>query len=206
EHRWDLDPGALDSASVRLRVGPWRNWSAQVSYGFLNEPETLAPGDTRRTTASLHYGADGSRPLAVSLIWGHNREDHGPSDSLLLEGAFQLTTRDQVYARAERVEKPFELLLFKEHDTERLLEAGVPRPDELTPIEALTVGYFREVPLWGRLRTGLGADLTLYRFSPRLQPAYGDSPVSVHAFVRVGWETGHVMHRAAPAHVHGAQP
>jgi hypothetical protein len=207
EHRWDLDPGPLDSASVRLRAGPWRDWSAQVSYGFLKHPEILAPGDTRRTTASLHYGAEATRPLAVSFVWGHNREDHGPSDSFLLEGAFALTARDQVYGRAERVEKSFELLFFKEHDIERRLEASVPRPEELTTIDAFTLGYFREVPRWRRVRTGLGADLTFYRFSARLRPVYGDAPVSLHAFLRVGWETGHVMHGAASApHVHGEVP
>ena len=34
------------------------------------------PGNLHRTTASLHYGERGDRPLAASFVWGHNREDH----------------------------------------------------------------------------------------------------------------------------------
>src|SRR5439155_565388 len=86
------------------------------SYGFLKHPEALQPGDLRRTTASLHYGAAGDRPLAVTLLWGRNREEHGTTDTLLGEAAYQLTELDQLYGRVERVEKPLELLLTKSLD------------------------------------------------------------------------------------------
>jgi len=89
EDRWDIDPGAPDSVSARVKVSLPSGWSGQVSHGFLKHPEALVPGNLRRTTASVHYGESGDRPLAGSFVWGHNSEDHGSSDSFLLEGAWQ---------------------------------------------------------------------------------------------------------------------
>jgi hypothetical protein len=188
EHRWNIDGGAPDSVSGRVKVRLSARWSAQVSYGFLKNPEELEPGDTYRTTASLHYGAAGDGPLAATLLWGRNREDHGTSDALLAEGAWQWSARDQVYARAERVEKPLELLLTKSEPAE-----GHSGADVLAAVSSLTVGYFRDVELrkeWG-LNAGLGADLSVYGVPDSLKAAYGDSPVSVHAFLRVRWGKAH---------------
>ena len=76
---------------------------ARCSHAFLHDPETLSPGDARRTTASLHYGAAGDRPLAASAIWGQNREVHGVSDAVLAEAAWQLTRpRPDLRARGVR--------------------------------------------------------------------------------------------------------
>ena len=55
ENRWDLmDPGALDSWSIRGWYRPSPAWSFQVSHGFLKEPDALEEGDVWRTTASAH--------------------------------------------------------------------------------------------------------------------------------------------------------
>jgi hypothetical protein len=196
EGRWDLDPGALDSASVRLKADLGRGWSGQVSHGFLNEPEALEPGDTRRTTASLHYGAGGDRRLAASVIWGRNREEHGRFDAWLAEGAFRVTPADQVYARAERVQRDAHLLREKAPDHEH------DEPD-IVGVRALTAGYLRELKKWpqvrwlGDLDAGVGVDLTVYGFPQRLEGAYGESPGSVHAFLRLRWgppqHAGHAM-------------
>jgi hypothetical protein len=187
EGRWDLDPGALDSVSGRAKFQLSNDWSAQVSYGFLKHPEALVPGNVRRTTASLHYGAAGNGPLAASLIWGRNDEEHGVSDSFLLEGAWQLTTADQVYGRAEAVEKERELLLDKELPPPGHGDSGT------VTIRALTLGYLRDIELWHRLKTGLGVDATIYGFPSELKQTYGSFPVSFHAFVRLRWGQPHTM-------------
>ncbi len=188
EHRWNIDGGAPDSLSGRVKLRLSARWSAQVSYGFLKDPEELAPGNTHRTTASVHYGAAGDGPVAATLLWGRNREEHGTSDALLAEGAWQWSVHDQVYARAERVEKPLELLLTKSEP-----ESGHAGPDVLAAVSSFTLGYFRDVDVrraWG-LKAGLGADLSLYGVPDALEAAYGDSPVSVHAFLRVRWGKPH---------------
>jgi hypothetical protein len=49
DNRWDvMDPGTLDSWSVRERYEPSPAWQFQVSYGFLKEPEAAEPSKPRR--------------------------------------------------------------------------------------------------------------------------------------------------------------
>ncbi len=182
EHRWDLDGGALDSASARVKVSLGHGWSAQVSYGFIHDAEELAPGDLRRTTASVHYGEEGDRPQAVSLMWGRNREEHGTSDAFLLEGAWQLDARNQVFARAERVEKDLVLLATKGLEPE-----GGPT----VPVRAFTLGYLWTLATAGRVNLGLGADLSFYAYPAVLREVYGEHPVSTHVFARLRWGRGH---------------
>lgn len=192
--RWDIDSGALDSASARLKLRLGAAWSGQVSHAFLKNPETLFAGDARRTTASLHYGADGDRAVAASVIWGQNREVHGISNAALGEAAWQLTARDQIYGRAEYVEKESELLVNKgvserEQHGHTHGFAAVVRPT--VPIGAMTLGYLRNRDLRGSLNAGLGVDVTVYQFGASLREAYGDLPVSTHALLRVRWGRPH---------------
>ncbi|HZI67929.1 MAG TPA: hypothetical protein VFF17_15315, partial [Thermoanaerobaculia bacterium] len=189
EDRLDIEGGQVDSAAGRLRLSLPGGWSAQVSHGFLKEPEALEEGSAHRTTASLHYGAEGDRPFAASLLWGRNREEHGVSDSWLAEGAWQASRADHAYARIEWAEKDRHLLQFK---------GGEDHHEEETPeiarIGALTVGYLRDLVVRPALRVGIGADLTAYAFPSGLEPVYGDFPLSWHAFVRVRWGRPHGAH------------
>ena len=188
ERRWDIDRGALDSVSGRVKMEVGGGLSAQVSYGFLKELEPLEPGSQHRLTASLHYGAAGDRPLAVSLVWGRDVEGGAASDAVLLEGAWQVTRSDHVFARAEWVEKDFALLATKSAFGQKRVR-----------VDAYTVGYLRDVDLVEGLKIGLGADLTAYRFPSSLKAAYGNSPLSVHGFVRLRWGSPPGVH-----HHHGA--
>ena len=163
EHRWGIDGGGIDSYAGRLTFRSRGPWSAQVSYGRLEDPEALEPGDLKRTTASVHYGASGDRPLAISFVAGRNDEEHGISDAFLLEGAYAITRVDQVFARVEWVEKDETLLQTK--------ELGDAEPVPLAEIRALTVGYLRDLELFRRVQTGIGMDLTLYGFPDSLEPA-----------------------------------
>jgi hypothetical protein len=181
EHRWGIDGGGIDSYSGRITLRARGPWSAQVSCGHIEDPEALEPGDVTRMTASVHYGAQGSGPLAVSLVWGRNDEDHGTTDSFLLEGAYAITELDQVFGRAEYVEKDETLLATKQ------LGVG----GDVAAIRALTLGYLRAFPPIRRLETGLGVDLTGYAYPDSLDAAYGDSPVAAHLFARVRWSAGH---------------
>ena len=202
EGRWDLDPGAPDSFSARARVRLANGWSGQVSWGFLREPEALEPGDIRRTTASLHFGEAGDRPLAASLVWGRNREEHGTFHGWLLEGAWQATRRDHVYARAERVDRPTGLLVEKDLHFDEHGEDG----DEVSTIGALTVGYlrdlrsFQEVRWLKRIDLGVGGDITVYRVPEELRGTYGESPLSAHLFLRARWGVPHGRGGAAAHH------
>ena len=48
EHHYDLEFGSLDSWSTRVWLRPTPGWLIQASYGYLEEPEELEPGDQRR--------------------------------------------------------------------------------------------------------------------------------------------------------------
>lgn len=186
EDRWDIEGGSIDSAAGRLKVSLPTGWSAQLSHAFLHEPEAVEPGDLHRTTASVHYGAEGDRPFAATLLWGRDDEVHGVSDSLLLEAAYQLTRADHIYGRAEWVEKDRHLLQFKGEEVSPTIDLP-----EIARIKALTLGYLRDFVLARALRVGAGADLTAYSFPSGLKPVYGDSPISAHVFLRVRWGEPH---------------
>ena len=132
-------------------------------------------------------------------MWGRNVESHGTFNGYLLEGAYQLTPVDQLYARAEQVDRDLELLIFKGLPpvTRVMLVEDGRLHDRRTAVRALTLGYFRDVVRFdgptamGPVHVGLGSDLTLYDFESLLDGTYGESPLSVHAFLRLRWGAPH---------------
>ncbi len=185
ENRWDIEGGRIDSAAVRARLFFGSGWSAQVSHAFLKHPEQLVPGNNHRTTAALCYGAEGDRPFAATLLWGRNNESHGVSDGYLLEAAYQISPLDQVYGRAEYVEKDFQLLL-----TKRLSEGPHSGPD-IGRVRAFTGGYVRDLDLVSGVKTGLGGDVTFHPFPSGLKRVYGGFPIAAHGFLRLRWGRAH---------------
>jgi hypothetical protein len=194
EERTDIEGGSIDSAAGKLKLRFGNGWSAQASHAYLHEPESLAPGSTHRTTASVHYGAEGDRPFAATLLWGRNDEEHGSSESWLLEGAWQITPADHTYGRLEWVQKDRHLLEFKGAEA----QPAVALP-EVAEISALTIGYLRDFLSRRQLRVGAGADVTGYRFPSGLERVYGNNPLSWHVFLRVRWGAPHSAH-AMPSH------
>lgn len=189
EDRWDIDWGEIDSYSGRVSVTLPQRWSAQASYGNLHDHHTDMPGDVKRTTASLHYGAAGDGPAAITLIWGRNDEDHGVSDSFLAEYAHQLARRHHIFTRLEWVEKDEQLLATHEHVHQHGGQMA------LADVTALTLGYFHSGTIFGGL--GIGGDVTMYHVPSSLEPEYGDFPVSIHVFARARW-----MSAAGGTHAH----
>lgn len=192
EGRWDIDPGPLDSVSGRLWVWLPGRWSAQASYGFLESPEALEDGDVKRATVSLHYGAAGDGPFAASLVAGRNAEGHGTFYGYVVEAAYKATRRDELFLRAEQVDRDRHLL----EDKGRGQEVGG-ETDDIVEVRALTLGYVRSLKEWlgvralGDVNVGLGADVTAYDVPSGLAAVYGDAPMSVHGFLRARWGRPH---------------
>ena len=112
EDRWRLDLGKLDSFSGRVWFAPTANWSAQVSYGRIANPEIYHPGSLQRWTASLAYSrAFAWGAWASAAVWGRNREydpTFGESDlanAYLFETALDIRDRNHVYSRIELADK-----------------------------------------------------------------------------------------------------
>jgi hypothetical protein len=181
EDRYDVDFGSLDSYAVRVwwLHGPW---SAQVSGGWLNEPEFVTPYDATRLTASVAYDTG---TLAWTAAFGQNREIHGNLEAYLVEAAWRPWPKDTLYTRLESVAKDILDVGFHPVNTFH--------SHRQSQVGALTAGYLREV-LSGRAGAlGVGADVTAYTVPSNLREAYG-SPLSFHGFVK---------YRLAPQSTHG---
>jgi hypothetical protein len=192
ENRFNLQAGALDSYSGRVRVTPFTGLELQASVAHLDDPEAIEPGSQTRATASAAYTrftADGF--LAVTAIVGRNETPDGPEWGSTLEATWKLLRKNYLFTRLERVDRDVYELLEKRQRPE-----GVPHVR--TSVDAATLGAVRELGLLKELETGLGAALTLYRFDSRLDDVYGRHPVSAQLFLRVRFgshdHSGHAGH------------
>jgi hypothetical protein len=182
EHRWDLDPGAIDSWSTRFTFDPSENWSGQISTGRLKEPEELEPGDIHRTTASVtHHRVMADGFLASSFVWGWNHKILNDLNvhSYLFETLWQFRDVNYATARFEIVDKE-ELFGHADDDHELDDLAG-----QVFNIKAFTVGYARDFELFPKLQTGIGANVTFYATPAALEPFYGESPKGVFVYFRI---------------------
>ena len=184
ENRYNFEAHPWNSRSVRLSVAPNRNWSAQVSYGFLRHPEALEPGDVRRATASISY----DRPFhrgnwATSLIWGRNHlnspQKTGNLNGYTAESTVNFLDKNYLYPRLELVDKDD---LLRPADRARL---GITEEHPTFRIGAYTFGGVRDVWTTDKIRLGIGSDVTFYSKPSVLDQFYGTHPVSWRLFVRI---------------------
>jgi hypothetical protein len=173
ENRWIIQQGAIDSWSTRLWFFPAKNWAAQVSLGRLTHPEAFEPGDQVRSTASIEY----TKPMpggswSSSLIWGRNHDtDSGHNvNSYLAESVLPVKRKNFLTGRVELVDKDELLEIF---------------PGNTFRIGAYTIGYTRDVDLFQRVETGIGANFTAYSLPDAIKPYYGDRPLGGNVFIRV---------------------
>jgi hypothetical protein len=184
ENRYDFEFNPWNSRSARLSFAPNDNWSMQVSYGLLKNPEALETGDVRRATASISY----NRPLkegnwATSLIWGRNHASHSgeasSSNGYTAESTVNFLRKNYLYTRLELVDKTE---LLRDEDRASL---GITGHHTSFRVGAYTFGAARDVWNTEHFTVALGADATLYSKPAALDAVYGDNPTSYHFFVRI---------------------
>jgi hypothetical protein len=199
ENRKDIEMGKLDSYSGRVWFTPTRNWTMQVSYGHLTNPELLAPGNLNRLTASIHHNrtwSDGN--WATSLIWGRNHETHGNSNAYTFESTVNFKDKNYLYTRLELGDKNGLLQeniwgragLIDTHGHAEIVHAADADPhselaDRWFRVGAVTLGGVRDVIARPALRVGLGADVTFYHVPGDLKSVYGSQPAGFRFFVRL---------------------
>jgi hypothetical protein len=178
EDRYDFDRPRFDSYSGRVSWNPTQNLALQVSHGYIKSPEGLEPDlKEYRTTASAIY----NQPLghdsnwSTSFVWGQNDVTHeGKTQSFLIESDYQ-RERDTVYARWERVEKSGHELVLARGDL-----------DEIFPVNAVTIGYVRDLSHGNMIDIGLGGQFTLNVWPDGLDRYYGDGlGYGFQLFVRI---------------------
>jgi hypothetical protein len=190
EQRWELmDPGPLDSWSVRGWYFPNDAWSFQVSHGFLETPEASEPGDVRRTTASgswMRKRAGGRS--AATVAYGRNNKIGGDFNAFLAE-ATHTFGRNAAYGRFESLQVEGDVLRFGVHTilgSKAQAQVHVPETGEGRELlSALTLGGARTLATPRGWDVGAGADVTFYGVPEALRPIYGSSPVSFHVFLRL---------------------
>ncbi len=168
ENRYDFDRPRFDSFSGRISWNPTQNLALQVSHGYIKSPEALEPDLKRhRTTVSLIYnlpiGEDSN--WSNSFVWGQNHDtDEGRTQSFLVESNYQ-RGRDTVFARWERVEKSEHELVLARTDL-----------NEIFPVNAVSIGYVRDLSHGEGIDIGLGGQFTLDVWPNELDRYYGDAP------------------------------
>ena len=184
ENRYNFEAHPWTSRSARLWFAPNDNWSMQVSHGFLRNPETLEPGDVRRTTASISYNRKFERGnWASSLIWGRNHESHGGEifnlNGYVAESTVNFLDRNYLYTRLELADKN---QLLRAADRALL---GITEHHPSFRIGAYTFGGSREIWNTEKHSLALGSDVTFYSKPSILDAIYGTNPVSWKIFLRL---------------------
>jgi len=185
ENRYDFDAHKWNSRSARLSFAPSRNWTAQVSYGFLKSPENQEPDvDVRRSTASIQYNRPFDRGnWAAAFIWGRNHtsspgEVHN-LNGYTFESTINFLDKNYLYTRLELVDKDD---LLRAADRLRL---GINQAHPSFRIGAYTFGGARDIWTNDKVSLAIGSDLTFYSKPVILDSIYGESPASWKLFLRI---------------------
>jgi hypothetical protein len=166
QHRYDFDLRRPDSYSGRVWLNPSDDWSFQVSYGYLADPEELHPGESvHRLTASATFNTEvaHSGVLATTAVFGKNHPAQEPdTSSWLLEANYETGGRSIFFGRAEYVEKLGEDLVLTP-----ALES------EVFPVRSLVAGYVFRVSNDPRHFMGVGGRASLNFIDDDLGDFYG---------------------------------
>jgi Heavy metal binding domain len=167
EQRYDFDRPRFDSYSGRVSWNPTENLALQASYAYIESPEALEPEVNRhRTTVSVIYnqrvGHDSN--WATTFAWGQNNDGGEKTQAVLLETDYQ-RQRNTIYARWEQVEKSGHELVLRAADNA-----------EVFAVNAVSVGYVRDLSHGHGLDVGTGAQFTLDFWPNELDRYYGGGP------------------------------
>jgi hypothetical protein len=172
EFRWNIETPKLDSWSARASFAPSDAWLLQASYGQIDEPEALHPGeDEHRTTVSAHY----NNGRGLSSMAAFSAKNRVPGDTLtawLGEVNWDVTDRHTLFGRVENVKNDE---LFHEHTH--------PLHDQPFRVTKFQAGYAYRLPL-GPVNLALGGTVATYAKPAALDPYYGSSPIGYTVFAR----------------------
>jgi hypothetical protein len=172
EQRWDIEAPRLDSWSLRASLNPAASWALQASFGELDQPETLHPGqDERRYTASAHYSTD-----RLAAMVAFSTKDRVPGETLTAwigELNWNPGRHDSLFARIENVA-----------NDELFPDEGDPLHDRAFRVTKLQLGYARHIPLTTIFSLTIGASGSVYAKPGALDAVYGDDPFGYTVFAR----------------------
>ena len=187
EDRWDLmDPGPLDSWSIRGWYRPSSTWTFQLSHGFLTAPDPLEEGDVRRTTASAGWKRERDNgSTSLTLAWGRNDKIGGTYDAYLGE-----LTRNYrwgaAFWRVESTQVETDVLRTGVHTFQGGRKSAHVTEGGLRDfVGAFSGGANVTVSRWRGWDMAAGGMVTGYAVPASLSPFYGTNPWSFQLFFRV---------------------
>ena len=165
ENRWNFDKPRLNSFSGRFSFNPTKNWSFQVSHGYLKNPEPLEPEIRilRKTSASAIYNKmfDENHNWASTFVWGQNHANGESTNSFLFESNYDFY-KNAVFGRMETVQKAGHDLVLDPIDEDKIFR-----------VNTFSIGYVRDIVQGKGLDVGLGAMATVNTNPSTLTPYYG---------------------------------
>ncbi|HQS33933.1 MAG TPA: hypothetical protein PLC18_00885 [Sediminibacterium sp.] len=179
ENRYNFDKPRFDSYSGRLSFNPSKNWSLQVSQGWIKSPEALhSEEDITRTTASAIYSLSfgEEKSLNATALWGLNKSKGADGENAALLEATLRLQRLALYTRYEWTQKSAE---------ELDLNPVTYGDRSVFPVNALTLGLNYDLFSIGKFRVAGGGQLIGYYADNRLDNLYGKNPMSGQVFLRI---------------------
>ena len=172
ENRYILGPIELNSASTRLSYNPSKDWSFSGSYGYLDSPEALSPGQDEHKlnfSAAYSHAYRNGDILATTAYFGRNITPQTPHSDAWLAEATLFHHADSIFTRLERVEKD-ELY-------------NVPAGDYT--VYKLVLGDTHNLWSSSGFDYGIGAYVGAYAFPGALKSYYGSNPLTWGVFFRI---------------------
>jgi hypothetical protein len=165
ENRWAFDRPKINSFSGRLSFNPTKEWSFQISHGYLRNVERLEPEIRilRRTTASAMFNKsfDENRNWANTFVWGQNRTVENTSNAFLFESNFEFF-KNAIFGRAEQVQKNAHELVLPS-----------PHPEGNLWVQSYSLGYIRDIVKDKGIDVGLGGMMTAGFNPTNISDVYG---------------------------------
>ena len=171
---YGIDRLQINSYSGRVSFNPLKDLALQVSSGFLKNPDGDGI-DVVRSTASAMYTRQYANEnwWSTTAVWGQNHAVNGASkNALLLES--QYDWRDwSVYTRGEYVQKTNGDFVFAQD------------PNKINDVEAVTLGFTRNLFRTAGVDFDLGAQGTLNFVPPSLESYYSDHPAGFEVYFSI---------------------
>jgi len=175
QYRWNIETRHFDSASSRLSFNPNKNWSLQVSNGYLKSPEQLDPDTSvHRTTASASYHQNlANAEWQTTFAWGQNEKNGKTRAGYLLESTYAFAKTHTFFTRGERI------------NSDELFDEDDPLHGRTFAVNKLSLGYIYDFAKIGDSTLGIGGLLSTYWLPSELHDVYGERPLSSMLFVRL---------------------
>jgi len=174
----DLPLGEPDSHAFRI-IGEFSpDVMLMASYAYVNQPE---PGiaEAERFSASLYTRAPLSEQWTLhnTLIYGFiTNIDYAPRLSSVTEEFLVSESKLRVFGRLEVLQRT----------PRQLGVAGSSEPDLGRWVEAITVGYSRQLAAWDGWELNFGASLNLDLTPPEFSADYAGNPFTYKFFFQIG--------------------